>query len=82
MNHSSILSLNVPDPHSVKDRNNIATIMNNKSSGNRMAAAPPYPGITQQQPQTALLQVFQVTAAPFRQDSRHKSDSRKTASLP
>ncbi len=53
MNHSSILSLNVPDPHSVKDRNNIATIMNNKSSGNRMAAAPPYPGITQQQPQNS-----------------------------
>lgn len=79
MNHSSILSLNVPDPHSVKDRNNIATIMNNKSSGllpRRIRA------LHSSSRKTALLQVFQVTAAPFRQDSRHKSDSRKTASLP
>lgn len=53
MNHNSILSLNVPDPHSVKDRNNIATVMNNKSSGNRMAAAPPYPGVAQQHPQNS-----------------------------
>ena len=53
MNHSSILSLNVPDPHSVKDRNNIATVMNSKSSGNRMAAAPPYPGVAQQRPQSS-----------------------------
>lgn len=53
MNRNSILSLNVPNPQSVKNKNNIATVMNNKSGGNRIAAAPAYPNAAQQRPQNS-----------------------------
>ncbi len=53
MNRNSILSLNVPNPQSVKNKNTIATVMNNQSGGNRMAAAPAYTNIEQQRPQSS-----------------------------
>ncbi|MDE7324335.1 MAG: TerD family protein [Lachnospiraceae bacterium] len=50
MNHNTILSINVPNPHSVKDKNNIITIIN-KNSRTPTAADRPQQSMMQQRPQ-------------------------------